>query len=347
MHLLVIGPDTGTQRVPVPEGTLRIGRAEDNDVVLPSQRVSRHHAELVSNAGEVRIRDLGSRNGTSLNGRSVGSVSRTLRPGDVVLLGPYTLRAEADEIAEGVIPDGFVTLLCRNEAGRPSSLPAPAEEPGRSSVAALLSLAELAVETPSLDALVSKALDCAREITGFEDGVVLIRGEGGVLEVAARSRHDVVWSRTIVGAAVARGSTLLVRNLSINPHHHSQSLALSGAEHVLCAPLCRGGDLHGALYVATRSGHLPPPDAVDMTSAIGRILVAALERRHPTQSRLEPRLACLARFVKDALDEVRRACGEDDLEQADVRVLLDEAAAAATQLADGGALPSEATYDAP
>ncbi|MFI8256322.1 FHA domain-containing protein [Streptomyces filamentosus] len=54
---------------PLPEHTVRIGRAPDNDVVVADLVVSRHHAELIARPdGTYWIHDLGSHNGTFLNG---------------------------------------------------------------------------------------------------------------------------------------------------------------------------------------------------------------------------------------------------------------------------------------
>lgn len=62
------GPLEG-QRFDVPEDRpLRIGRAADNDLVIPDEDVSRYHAELLYDIGTLWLRDAGSRNGVFVNG---------------------------------------------------------------------------------------------------------------------------------------------------------------------------------------------------------------------------------------------------------------------------------------
>jgi len=67
----------------VREGLTAIGRAQENDIVITDALVSRHHAQITLDGGTCRITDLGSGNGTFLNGERING-SRCLRPGDVV-----------------------------------------------------------------------------------------------------------------------------------------------------------------------------------------------------------------------------------------------------------------------
>ncbi|MFN3413839.1 MAG: sigma 54-interacting transcriptional regulator [Thermoanaerobaculum sp.] len=70
-------------------GTNTIGTHPDNTVVLNVRGVSRHHAAITCEDGAIRLRDLGSKNGTYVNGARV--TDATLRPGDVVCFGPARL----------------------------------------------------------------------------------------------------------------------------------------------------------------------------------------------------------------------------------------------------------------
>ncbi|MGA1371515.1 MAG: FHA domain-containing protein [Pseudomonadales bacterium] len=64
---------------------LRIGRDESSDIVLPDLHASRHHAALYLRAGAAWVRDLGSRNGSFVNGERLYGATR-LFPGDILVL---------------------------------------------------------------------------------------------------------------------------------------------------------------------------------------------------------------------------------------------------------------------
>src|SRR5690242_4435702 len=81
-------------RYPVPQQGLRIGRAPENDVVLPDPNVSRQHLVIWSTPRGAFLRDLGSQNGTFLDGRRVGSGPETVPPGASVRVGITELRVE-------------------------------------------------------------------------------------------------------------------------------------------------------------------------------------------------------------------------------------------------------------
>ncbi len=62
-----------------------IGRASDNDVIVDDPMVSRHHCQLKLQHGAYSFTDLGSRNGSTVNGQPVSTIA--LGPGDVIRVG--------------------------------------------------------------------------------------------------------------------------------------------------------------------------------------------------------------------------------------------------------------------
>lgn len=67
-----------------------IGRALDNDIILDDRRVSRHHARLTLDGKAVQVADLGSANGTTVNGLPV--TTGWLQEGDTLSVGGVELR---------------------------------------------------------------------------------------------------------------------------------------------------------------------------------------------------------------------------------------------------------------
>ncbi len=89
-QLLINGPGYFDTAYDLPEGVTQVGRADENDVVLSGDLVSRKHCRVHVKDGAVVFEDLGSRNGTKLNGNPVvGSVD--LKSGDVVGIGENSL----------------------------------------------------------------------------------------------------------------------------------------------------------------------------------------------------------------------------------------------------------------
>lgn len=62
-----------------------VGRASDNDVIVDDPMVSRHHCQLRLQHGAYSFADLGSRNGSTVNGQPVSQVA--LGPGDLIRIG--------------------------------------------------------------------------------------------------------------------------------------------------------------------------------------------------------------------------------------------------------------------
>jgi ABC-type multidrug transport system ATPase subunit len=101
-----------TSRMPLPAKYLRIGRISDNDLVLSDLDVSRHHAELrKSPTGTYEIVDLGSHNGTFVNGRKVSSA--VIGEADIISIGRSTFRLAEGELRQ-FVDDGEVSFSAQD-----------------------------------------------------------------------------------------------------------------------------------------------------------------------------------------------------------------------------------------
>lgn len=93
-------------------GEMSIGRAGDNALVLEGDGMSRRHARITWAAGQFSLEDLGSKNGTFVNGERIPA-PRALAHGDIVALPGWTLRFDADDetVTQSAAPSGIGTKV--------------------------------------------------------------------------------------------------------------------------------------------------------------------------------------------------------------------------------------------
>ena len=81
---------------------ISIGRDSTNDLCIPSLLVSRHHVLVARGSAGVRLADLGSTNGTTVNGEQV--ISKVLKDGDIIVLGDCQIEyAAADPDLDAIV----------------------------------------------------------------------------------------------------------------------------------------------------------------------------------------------------------------------------------------------------
>ncbi len=129
-HRLVLktGPNAG-KLFPIIKSEMVIGRESGDDIVIKDPEISRRHARVVNQGSYYVLEDLGSTNGTSLNGQRISSAS-PLHDGDVVTLGEKTnLVFEPITEAETILnpyAQSPATMPSRGEPGLP---PVPQQAP--------------------------------------------------------------------------------------------------------------------------------------------------------------------------------------------------------------------------
>lgn len=312
-ELVISGPGLpAVRRALSPNQTLVIGRSEGSDVPLTAPSISRRHAQFAAGNDTVRVRDLGSRNGTTVNGAPVGTLSRPIQPGDLVKVGDYAVklvRAGGTQPEAPPARDGFVTLRSSPQEANPLltylQRPRDCAEVDPQYAPLLFELAAKETSSEALGTFLGEVLDYALAVTGYE-GQVLLRGADG--EFAPRPGADgLPFSRTIVDAAVARRSAVLVNHLPSDPRFYArESVVLSGHLRVLCAPFFGDSGASGALYLSTRTAEPPTQKAVDFVGAIAQLAATALDkdRRRSFGSVARKRAAGAAQSAREALQTI-------------------------------------------
>jgi pSer/pThr/pTyr-binding forkhead associated (FHA) protein len=92
----------GRENIPLDLVLVVVGRHADVDARLDSARVSRRHCCLVVDRRGVLVRDLGSRNGTRINGRRIRA--GRIRQGDELRIAHLRYRLEIDDDTAEVVP---------------------------------------------------------------------------------------------------------------------------------------------------------------------------------------------------------------------------------------------------
>lgn len=90
--VVVDGPNRG-KKLTLNKNVTKLGKRENNDLILTDKTVSRNHAEIEYTSDSFLLRDLGSTNGTFLNGSKVKEAY--LSPGDLIKIGNSSLEFEA------------------------------------------------------------------------------------------------------------------------------------------------------------------------------------------------------------------------------------------------------------
>jgi putative nucleotidyltransferase with HDIG domain len=264
---------TGTVKGQVWESAarLRVGRHEPAEVRLDDASVSRQHAEITPTPRGWRLRDLGSTNGTFLNGNRLGQGEWPLQERDILEFGEFTLVVDA--LSQGHGPEGLPGDL-RVQATARASLEEALEalafdnrhcpRPGDQLVAMLRAnhhLGHAQSEDELLRAILQDAvavLDAQRGaivLADVPDGALRLRaiatGRGQAraqlagLEPPARP----CYSQSLAQRAFSRGESVLCHSASDDPELAiAQSINEGAMDSVLCVllrtPRKRLGVLH-------------------------------------------------------------------------------------------------------
>lgn len=89
------------KRYDIDEGTLTIGRSTQADITLPSNHLSRQHAQLKRSGGNLVLQDMASMNGTFVNGKRIKAIA--IKPGDQIRFDRFTFLVDGPSEGEETI----------------------------------------------------------------------------------------------------------------------------------------------------------------------------------------------------------------------------------------------------
>ena len=123
-QLVVLRGKSATTSLKLGDGVTTAGRHDECQLRIKSSEVSRKHCQFFEKNGMLMVKDLGSSNGTFLNGKKIEG-QRVLEPGDELTLGPVKLRVES------LTRSGATKAAKAGPAD--TAVPAPTVKPGAAS----------------------------------------------------------------------------------------------------------------------------------------------------------------------------------------------------------------------
>lgn len=279
-RLIVLrGVDEGKQ-FDVTGAAVTIGRHSSNAIALHDTQVSRRHLELRSlPAGGYSVFDLGSGNGTLLNGQPVNS--SPLRSGDQISVGQSILLysagrtdAPANELTErvkllarGSDSDVLSAIVSRVTADAGSYI---LSEPHAGSdwlkarlagLAALYETAEAVSHILDTDQLLAKVMELVLKSVEADHGCFMIRDEAGHLVPRAvqyrgglNRQEELGVSRTIVDHVLRENQGVLVANAQTDERFSGgASIHKHQIREVICVPMKGRREVIGVLFLDTQS----------------------------------------------------------------------------------------------
>jgi sigma-B regulation protein RsbU (phosphoserine phosphatase) len=177
-HLVVTPADGPSECFALGAERATVGRAGDCDLILPDVLLSRRHAELVRSSRGWTLRDLGSLNGTRLNGVRVGG-EQPLHDGDVIALSDWKLVfREADAPKAAPHPDASARLRDVTDLATRSDVDLSALARQSRVLGVLTRAAASLVSLPSAPALLDALLGHLLDAVPAQRGLVVLFEEG-------------------------------------------------------------------------------------------------------------------------------------------------------------------------
>ena len=311
------------------ESTFNIGRALSNEVILYDDKVSGRHAIISQSSGRTIVRDVGSRNGTFLNGSPVEAA--VIKSGDKLRLGETVLLFKATE--EPLTTDAGTVRVVKNAKSTIHETVRSSEGSGIFNVSevsidalmaahrnlkALYQVNNVLNSTFELSRLFERILDQIFNVTRANRAALMVVDEKTKnLEPKALRMRDgrapmqLTLSHTIVNEVLHRGSGILTQDaMSDDRFSSGESVTAFHIRSAMCVPIRSKEQTIGIIYVDNEesSGTFKRSD-LELLTALGNEAGVAIENaklfeanvRAERLAALGEALAGLSHYIKNIL----------------------------------------------
>jgi adenylate cyclase len=339
-RLQVVGEKGAVMEYPLQDQAIFIGRTDDNDVVLDDSSVSRRHAKIARDGAEYTLADLGSHNGTALNGTFIQSAP--LHDCDQIKIGGYRLTFYLRE-SRDLSPTPTVTLMPGKDwagtlreviTSRPSGQCAVDSHEWLSSGESkrnqkvLFVLYEISRQLNAIadfHQLLERIMDLLFLVIDADYGFLILsasRAEADLIPVvvkfknrASRPSAEIQASRSLIHKVIQDKVALLVSDaMSDSRWARSESLIRKKIRSALCVPLWKKDQIIGVIQLESlRPDCQFTIDDLELLNAVGCQMALVIEQMSLREKiREEERLKNrLARFLSPQVTEMILKGGEE------------------------------------
>ncbi|HHN47249.1 MAG TPA: HD domain-containing protein [Planctomycetes bacterium] len=292
------------QRFLLTEGERRvIGRANDSDFQLLDRGVSRHHAVVYFDREQVVVEDLGSSNGTYVNGQRVKR--SIVNAGDLVRIGLAALRVHSgisipdvptprpvdDELLDREAA-AFATRVRKHlDIERSFILSPPRDDElaglrrAHRNLAALYRLSSDIHAAQDTRTLFTHVVDILRESLDADAVALILATSGGGTSLAAlkvrenTASESFSISNSVVEDVVSTAVSTLVHDTGIHSAPAGASIIAQQIRSIICAPVVAGGATLGAVYADSRRNNRVFDEVdLELITAAGKQAGLAIQR---------------------------------------------------------------------
>ena len=271
---------------------LILGRASECDVVLPDSLVSRQHAKIWVEGGQLKVEDLGSRNGISVNGERVNRLR--VEEGDQLTVGSHTFQIAKASRQKSLSDTG--SLIAYDRASE--LFQKMVRDPNSNQLPILYKAAQLLGTLFDLDELLKQLLALIFEALPCKRGFILTKPSHDDEPIVNASHPDEKerggppLSQTLIHHVLEHRDAVLTHDAQTE-FKGSESVINHGITAAMCVPLCGREDVIGAIYVDSGDEEVVfKADHLKLLTAIGRVTGVAVEN---------------ARLHKEAVEQERLA----------------------------------------
>ena len=288
-----------------------LGRASENDIQIKDHSVSRKHARILNKGKKLFIEDLGSQNGTWIEGIPVEpGEALELHEGILVSIGNILFSLGKSFSQDGMVAQYSIDLSKQTDE-RKRELLKDRRVAGKDRLDLVNDVSQTLMQSLDIHEICEKIMDALFQcLKRIDSGTVLLRDEnsGELKEIVTKSREhkesvDQIYSQSIVDRVMDDSKAMMMSDTSLaDDEDLSESIHHLEIKSIMCVPLISRGKSRGVIYVhSVKEPHGFRKDDLYLITALSSPASLAIENAL---------LYTQARGAENGINKAR-----DDLEQ--------------------------------